>query len=198
MKRNFSTLSKIKKGYLYEEILPIVVSLIIIGGVLFTFSSQTSSAQVQYEYSAPTLKNQFPISFIQSFLYVELNQTQKKSLSINESTYFNAKDLLQREYGDSEEKIFLELRGGYIDAMKGKQLLHQYSNTPGAHNFGNSDNLLIRQEIGSLDSLFCLEPENYYFYLPYTSDISSKLVVIIFSDPICLTASQSYIERKAR
>jgi hypothetical protein len=199
MKKNCFNVSTGKKAYLYEEILPMVVSLIIIGVVLFTFSAQVNSAKDDYEQSAPTLKNQFPISFVQSFLYVELNSSQKQQLSIEPETVFYVKDLLQKKFEDDgpEKKIFQEIRTEYINAMEGAQLLEFYSKSSGAMSVGNYDNLLIRKEVTTLNSLSCLRDENYYFYLPYMEDISSKLVVILFSDSVaCFQASQSIVDGK--
>lgn len=183
-----------KKAFLFYDFALVAFTLILLSIILFTFSLQGDKAKNEYEQSAPNLKNPFPISFIQSFLYVELNSSQKKILSLPLDQEFRVMDLLQKEYReDIEGKIYEEIRLEYLKNMQSYGLLNQYAKTPLAANIVDINHLLVRVEISSLKKLDCLEKENYAFYLPYIPKISSTIIAVVFESSTSCAIKNSHV-----
>ncbi len=129
---NIKMISSSKKAVaLYQEIVPTMLSLIIIGFIMFSFFSQTSSAEETYTFSAPDISNTFPITFLHSFLYQEITQEQKEKLGmINNSENLYLIDIIE-QYSFSEiEDIYNEIKEEYINDAENRGILKNINNLP--------------------------------------------------------------------
>lgn len=166
---------------LYQEIVPTMLSLIIIGFIMFSFFSQTSSAEETYTFSAPDISNTFPITFLHSFLYQEITQEQKEKLGmINNSENLYLIDIIE-QYSFSEiEDIYNEIKEEYINDAENRGILKKYQQSPSSLKIVSNSNLLVLTTVSSLLELDCIEKENYFFALSDKDNLDSKIIIILF------------------
>ena len=100
-------LKKNKKGVmLYQELILVVFSIVVIGISLFIVSYSSNASLDKISSQTLDLNYKFPATFIQSFLYQELSEDDKNKLNLNSDEIYFVKDIVT--YDESKVKNILQ------------------------------------------------------------------------------------------
>jgi hypothetical protein len=184
--------TKNKKGMFFMTFFVYVIGIFLIAVIFIIISGLVSSTKQELEYSEPILHYQFPITFVQAFLYAELTPQQKKELGIDKNTPYYVKDLLsESNFGSDQEKIYEQIKQDFVTKHNSSlDSFKQHANL----NFYMPENYYLyvydTLERDDFQMKCLLDTYNYGLFFPIQSTSQSKYKAIIFYKfPSCKTVA---------